>query len=683
MTRLPARLASLLALAALTAASGVTPEDFAKNPDVLRTRISPSGEYLATLRIVDDKRVVAVLSFPEMEIQGVMSFPGRNQVLSFRWVNDERIVGSVTRDFGRFEFLSASGELFGMNADGGRGKHLFGYRAGADKPSTTRGAVQSYASATIIDPLWDDPDHVLIQIRDWTFGKSSPVEAVRMNVYSGRLSGRTRAPVTDAQLVTDNDGNVRFAFSSDDEFNTVIHERDPETREWRIFSKVPFGDAGLDPLAVAPDGRIWVNTAQDEGPLGLYLMDPKTQELTEVYRHEYADATPVVEDDDGHVWGVQVVPGLPDIVVLDPDNSEAMLRERLQGAFPGRFVQILNGTRDGKLRLIGVTDDDSTPEVYVFDEEGGTLARLFDSLPWIDDAQLAEKRPVVFQARDGVPLHGYLSVPRDAGDGPAPLVLMPHGGPHGIRDYWGYDPYVQVLTTHGYAVLQVNYRGSGGYGPHFQKLGYLEWAGAMQDDLTDAVHWAIERGVTSPGRVCIHGWSYGGYAAAMSVVREPDLYACSVPAAGVYDHNIQYRKADFARYTRWGDNYLDKVIGPTPEDRHLASPIAHIARLKTPLFLVHGEEDARVPVAHAHAFLEALEKAGIEAAYMEKENEGHGFFKEENRVDFFHALLAFLDRHIGPEAATPARASPEATPRNETVSEGRPGAQVMPATGRS
>ncbi len=678
MRKLLASAGFVLVFAIPTVSAGVAPEDFARNPDVLRTRISPTGEYLATLRVVDDKRVVAVLTFPEMELNGVMSFPGRNQVLSFRWVNDERLIGSVTRDFGRFEFLSPSGELFGMNVDGGRGKHLFGYRAGADKPSTTRGAVQQYASATIIDPLWDDKDHVLIQTRDWTFGKSSPVEAVRMNVYSGRLSRRIRAPVPDAQLVTDRDGNVRFAFSNDDEFNTVIHERDPDSREWRVFSKVPFGDAGLDPLAIAPDGRIWVNTARDEGPLGLYLMDPKTQELTLAYRHEFVDATPIVEDDDGNVWGVRVVPGLPDIVVLDPDNAEATLREQLRNAFPGRFVQILNGTRDGRLRLIGVTDDNSTPEVYVFDREQATLARLFDSLPWIDDARLSEMRPIVFRARDGVTVHGYLSLPRDAGDAPAPLVLMPHGGPHGIRDYWGYDPYVQVLTTHGYAVLQVNYRGSGGYGPHFQKLGYLEWAGTMQDDLTDAVHWAIERGITTAGRVCIHGWSYGGYAAAMSVVREPDLYACSVPAAGVYDHNIQYRKADFARYTRWGDNYLDQVIGATPEERHLASPIAHIGRLKTPLFLVHGEEDARVPVAHAHAFLDALKEAGIDAAYMEKENEGHGFFKEENRVDFFKALLAFLDRHIGPEAEVA-----EAAPRNETVSEGRPRGQAVVATGSS
>ena len=201
-------------------------------------------------------------------------------------------------------------------------------------------------------------------------------------------------------------------------------------------------------------------------------------------------------------------------------------------------------------------------------------------------------------------------------------------------------------------MLQVNYRGSGGYGTRFERIGYREWAGAMQDDLTDATRWAIETGITEAGRVCIHGWSYGGYAALMSVVREPDLYACSVPAAGVYDLDIQYKKADFARATRWGTKYIDGVIGPTAEDRHRASPITYLDRLKTPLFIVHGEEDARVPVDHARELRKRLKAAGIEARYMEKENEGHGFFKEENRADFFNALLAFLDEHIG-EAAQP------------------------------
>ena len=643
MNRLPALFVALLASAA---AASPTLEDFAKSPEVIRARISPTGEYLAVLRMVEDKRAVVVLGYPGLELKGVMNFPGRNQVFDFWWVSDDRIIGSVTRDFGRFEFLLPSGELFGMDADGGRTKHLFGFRAGEDTPSATRGAVQQFASATLLNVLKDDPNRVLIQIRGWNWSASSPVEAARMNVYTGRLTGRVRAPAADSELLTDLDGNIRFAFSVDDDFNSVVHLRDVESGDWRVLSKTRLGDVPITPLAVADDGRIFVNTAPDDGPLGVYLMDPATQDLTKLYRHDAVDATPLEEDWNGDVWGVLVEPDYPQIVAIDPDNAEATLSDQLQALFPGRFVRVVNATADGQLLLVAVRDDNATPEMYIYDQQSRQMQRLFDAMPWIDDSALAEMQPVTFKARDGLALHGYLTLPPGQ-EGAAPMVLMPHGGPHGPRDRWGYDPYVQVLATNGYAVLQVNYRGSGGYGTGFERSGHREWAGAMQDDLTDATHWAIANGVTEAGRVCIHGWSYGGYAALMSAVREPDLYACSVPAAGVYDHDIQYRQADFTRFTRWGEKYIDQVIGPEPEDRRLASPVTYLSALKAPLFIVHGEEDARVPVEHARDLRKRLEAADIEFEYMEKANEGHGFFKEENRVDFFRALLQFLDRHIG------------------------------------
>ena len=653
-------LAVFVTVVASSAAAAPTPEDFARSPEVIRARISPTGEYLAVLRMVEDKRAVVVLGYPGLELKGAMNFPGRNQVYDFWWVSDDRIIGAVTRDFGRFEFLVPSGELFGMDADGGRTKHLFGFRAGEDTPSATRGAVQQFASATLLNVLADDPKNVLIQIRDWNWSASSPVEAARMNVYTGRLTGRVRAPAPDSELVTDLDGNIRFAFSVDDDFNSVVHLRDVESRAWRVLSKTKLGDVPITPLAVARDGRIFVNTAPDDGPLGVYLMDPATQDLTQLYRHDAVDASPLEEDWEGNVWGVRVEPDYPQIVAIDPDNPEATLLEQLKGLFPGRFVRVVNATEDGQLLLVGVRDDNATPEMYIYDQESRQMQRLFDAMPWIDDSSLAETQPVTLKARDGLTLHGYLTLPPGQ-EGAGPMVLMPHGGPHGPRDHWGYDPYVQVLATNGYAVLQVNYRGSGGYGTGFERSGHRQWAGAMQDDLTDATHWAIANGTAQAGRVCIHGWSYGGYAALMSVVREPDLYACSVPAAGVYDHDIQYRQADFTRFTRWGEKYIDQVIGPEPEDRRLASPVTYLNKLKTPLFIVHGEEDARVPVEHARDLRKRLEAANVEFEYMEKANEGHGFFKEENRVDFFKALLRFLDRHIGPGApsAKPAPSAPD------------------------
>ena len=628
--------------------TGVTPEDFARNPEILKARISPTGDHLAVLRIVDDKRVVAVLSHPGLALTGVMSFPGDNQVLDFQWVNDERIIASVTRDFGSTEYLDPTGELFGMNADGSRSRHLFGYRAGDGQAmSAAKQTTRKYASASVLHPIWDDPDHVLVSISAWSAAKARPVEAARMNVYTGKLSGRIRAPANDAYFAVDQKGEVLFAFSRSEGMDNVIHHRNPATGKWRLFSKTKFGESTFEPVSIAEDGDLWVRTAPDDGPLGIYSMNPKTYAMDLIYRHDYVDAR-VQRDWKYNVWGVLIEPGLPKLIALDPDHPLSALNAELGEVFPERFLSIVNQTHDGRFTLVRTHDDNSTPELYLYDAKERQLAPLFDYMPWIDDGLLAETQPIELTARDGLKLRGYLTLPPPARNAKElPMVLMPHGGPHGPRDHWGYDRYVQVLATHGYAVLQVNFRGSGGYGPHFERLGFLEWDKKMQDDLTDTTRWAIEQGIADPERICIHGWSYGGYATLMSVVREPDLYACAVAAAGVYDHEIQYRKADFIRWTRWGDDYIDKVIGPTAEDRREASPIAYLDRLKTPLLIVHGENDQRVPVEHARALRKALQARGIDAEYMEKKNEGHGFFKERNRTDFFRALLNFLGRHIG------------------------------------
>ncbi len=646
--------------------AGIAPEDFARAPDVLNVKISPKGDYLGVLRLVEDKRALAILTFPDLKLSGVMSFPGRNQVLDFDWVSDDRVIGSVTRDFGRWEQLRPSGELFGMDADGGRSKHLFGYRAGADDvPSYTKQTNRQYASGQVIHSLPDDAKNVLIQIRSWgvsAYQGSMPhdqraVEAAKMNIYSGRLTRRVRAPTFDAAMMADKEGNIRFAFSTSDEFESVVHVRDLKSGEWSELSRTSYGDNPLNPISVDEDtGNVLVSHAIGDGAEGLFHLDLETRKLEPVYQNPVADALPVL-DDDQNLWAVRVDPDYPKLITLDADHPHAKLLAQLEDAFPGRFASVVGASKGNAYVIIGLRDDNSTTEYYLFDRKARQVQLLFDAQPWIDDGLLGEMRPIQVTARDGLLLRGYLTMPPPTRKGDkVPLVVHPHGGPHGPRDYWGYNPYVQILATHGYAVLQLNYRGSGGYGPHFESLGFGKWPTTMQNDLTDAVRWAVSEGIADPERVCIYGWSYGGYASLMSVVKEPDLYACSVPAAGVYDMDIQYEKSDFAQFTVWGEKYINKVIGPTSQDRANASPLTYIDRLKTPLFIVHGDEDARVPVENAEVLKKALDERGIAHEYMVKKNEGHGFFKEENRVEFFRELLAFLDQHIGANSESAAGA---------------------------
>ncbi len=625
-------------------------EDLAKDPDILSAKISPKGDYLAVLREVEDKRVVVIFTFPELKYSSIMAFPGRNEVGNYWWANDERVVASVLRNYDRLEEESSLGELFAMNADGKKSEHLFGFRAGAD--STSFGHVKrksnEYGFATIIDMLWDDPKHVLIEIRNYSGSITLPVESARLNIYNGRVQRRVPAPAANSQLVSDREGKVRFAYSIDDDQNSVIHFRNPKSNKWEEFSRTPYGKSETQLISLHEDGRIWVGYEPDGGARGIYLMDANTQEKELIHQPSRANST-VEFDREHNAWGVfDYDSGKSHFVPVDEGHPLSKVYKKLKRAFPKSTVGVSSTTHDYKSMIVAVYPDPGTAGFYVFNTETNELQLLFESRPWIDKGKLPSMKVVDIEARDGLLMQGYLSLPPGSDGKNMPFVIVPHGGPHGPRDYWG-NGWETFIPASGYAMLRVNYRGSGGYGTAFETAGHREWPGKMQDDLTDSVRWAIEQGIADPERICIFGWSYGGYAAAMSIVREPDLYKCSVAGAGVYDQDEQYRNADFTTYTRWGRKYIDKVIGPTKEDRAQASPANFVERIKTPLLLIHGEEDQRVPIEHSYIMQKAYEKAGKKPPRLILlKNEAHSPRKEENVVEFTRETIAFFEKYIGP-----------------------------------
>ena len=377
-------------------------------------------------------------------------------------------------------------------------------------------------------------------------------------------------------------------------------------------------------------------------------MDPKQQSFELVHRDPVVDSR-LLMDRHGVAYGIFKEPGLPDFVALDPKHPISRLQLELQKHFPNGFPWVTSYTDDFNRMIVSVEQDNATTEYYVFDRQAKRLTLLFDTRPWLDDELLGTVRPIELAARDGLPMHGYLSLPRGVEPKNLPLIMVPHGGPHGPRDSWGFPWFEGPITMAGYAMLQVNFRGSGGYGPEFEAAGFRQWSGQMQDDLTDAVRWAIDQGIADPERICIFGWSYGGYAAVRSIEREPDLYRCSVAGAGVYDQDLQYRKTDFTRRTRWGKKYIDKVVGPSLEDRRRDSPVSHVKQIRTPLFLIHGEQDERVPIEHLYALERAMEDAGKpKPERLVLAREGHTPRSEENLETMWRKILAFFREHIGP-----------------------------------
>lgn len=332
----------------------------------------------------------------------------------------------------------------------------------------------------------------------------------------------------------------------------------------------------------------------------------------------------------------------------------------LEQAFPGMAVRITSQTQDGKTALVSVRSDRNPGDFYVMDVASKKVDYAASRREWLDPEKMGPVKPIELKARDGLALHGYLTVPSGSDGKKLPLVVMPHGGPYFTQDVWGFDLDAQILASAGYAVLQLNFRGSDGYGLAFARAGAHQWGKAMQDDLTDATRWAIAQGIADGNRICMYGGSYGGYASLMGVVREPDLYRCTVGYVGVYDLPKHYTMGD-VRESQSGRAFLKEWVGE-PSQLAAVSPNLLADRIKVPVFLAAGGEDERTPIRHTKLMEQALVKAGKPVETLYFSTEGHGFYKREHRKEFYTRLLGFLDRHIGNAASAAAAETGAPTP---------------------
>ncbi|MGA9851519.1 MAG: prolyl oligopeptidase family serine peptidase [Gammaproteobacteria bacterium] len=344
------------------------------------------------------------------------------------------------------------------------------------------------------------------------------------------------------------------------------------------------------------------------------------------------------------------MPGLPALHILESDSPKAQDLASLYAAFPNQVVNITSNTRDGSEMVIYVHSDGNPGSYYLFNANKSQVSLLFNVLPGIDPKQMADMPPITFKARDGVTLRGYLTLPPGSNGKNLPLIINPHGGPHGIRDVWGWDPEAQFFASRGYAWLQVNYRGSGGYGMKFQDMGYRNWGTSMQSDLADAVHWAIAQGIANPKRVCIYGASYGGYAALENSILYPDLYKCTVGYVGLYDLTLAGR-ASFGLYAS-GQRFVDMVLGTDSAVLKSESPVYQADKISDPLFIIYGGADKTVVPENAEEMMSALDKAGKHYEAMYEPNEGHGFTKPEHNFELYTRMLAFFNKYIGPDAVS-------------------------------
>ena len=600
-------------------------ENFFKNPEKIDYQVSPDGTYFSFMAPYENRLNLFVQKIGSDTTIRITSEKERDITASM-WAGNNRIL--FIKDTGGDENY----QLYGVNIDG------------SDLKSYTN---FPNVRTTIIDPLRKIDSLVIIGMN-----KRNPqvFDPYRLNLNTGELTLLAENPGNIQGWMTDHDGKLRVANAIVDGVNNQILYRETEDQPFQPVLTTNFKET-VSFAVFTPDNKmVYALTNIGRDKTALVLMDPKTCEEKEVlYMNDKYDISDLNYSEKKNRLTVVACEGHKDMIRHYFDKEEEEIRKKLEAQLPGYNVGVTSMGKDENIRMIYAGNDRTYGTYYLYNVKENKLTKVADIAPWIKEEEMCAMNPITYTSRDGLTIEGYLTLPKGYTMENAknlPVVVNPHGGPW-IRDSWGYNPEVQFLASRGYAVLQMNFRASTGYGRKFTELGYKQWGQTMQNDITDGVKWLIKEGIADPKRVAIYGASYGGYATLAGVTFTPDLYACAVDYVGV--SNLLSFMNTIPPYWKPLLDMMHEMIGDPETDKEMMekySPVFHVDQIKAPLFIAQGANDPRVNKAESDQMVEALKKRGVEVEYMVKENEGHGFSNEENKFDFYRAMEKFLDKYL-------------------------------------
>lgn len=675
MRHAAARLSLLVALlaagpaAAAEAAKPAGPTGLARFTSHARfvdAKISPKGTWLALVTVESGRRSLVFLNTKDRTVGSRLTPSGKNMVGDWAWANDERVVAEVWQQDGVLAVPLDAGELLAVEPVRAGSKLIYGYRVGRGQfGSHVKRAETAWASASLVDTLPKDDQRVVIETAEWEEVGDKQRWLAKLDVYTGLKTDVASAPVLGARFLTDDAGEPRLAYARGEEARWRFFFRDAEG-EWKPLKELPGLTPDSTPEFFRASDRTLVVAEPVAGGFGLSEVALETGARTLLGKTKLAEPRRLMWDRAaGKLLAIESEPDLPDWQLLEPKHPLVQVLDGLLEASPGQHVRLLSWTDDQKVAVAYVYGDRNPGRILLVDVATRTAEVVAENRPWIDPAAMAEMTAFHIKASDGLLIHGYLTYPPGLAPGAkAPLVVLPHGGPFGVRDVWGFDHEVQLLASEGFAVLQVNFRGSGGYGTAYQEAGYRQWGGRMIEDIVDATRWAVKKGRVDGGRICTFGTSYGGYSAVQATIVAPDLFRCAVGVAGVYDLT-KLEKNDDIVTSRSLRAFYRATAGDDQAALKAASPVNNAERLKVPLLLAHGGRDTRVPIAHAEQLRAALKAQGRPPEWLEEPDEGHGFYDEGARLRLYTRVVAFLKQHTAAPAAPAgpsAPAAPAATP---------------------
>jgi len=604
-------------------------EDYFARPKASAFKISPDGKYLSYKEKDQDKKNhVYVKDLGTGKITKAI-VEKDDLIRGYGWLNKKRLF--YTQDRGGNENI----HLYATDIDGGNQKDLTPFDGVK---------VQS------IIPI-KDTDFVVV-----TMNKNNKqiFEPFKINFVTGEMTQLyenkdVNSPIDD--YLFDKDGNLRGYSVLENGLTTKTYYKDLQTGKFNLiksadwsdtFSIIEFNENSKN----KDEAYVVTNLDSDKARIVLYDLK-KNAVIKEIYSNPVYDVSSISTAGKNRNYEL-------DYISYEGTKGETVpvskfykeIHDKLKAQFGDKEFGIVSSDDNNDKLLVIVGSDKLYGTYYEYDTKTRQTKLLYNLMPQLKEEDMAEMRPIEFKSRDGLTIHGYITLPKAALEGKkVPLIVNPHGGPQGIRDSWGFNPEAQLFASRGYATLQVNFRISGGYGKSFQKAGYKQIGRKAMDDVEDGVKYAIEQGWVDKDKVAIYGGSHGGYATLMGLIKTPDLYACGVDYVGV--SNIFTFFDSFPEYWKPYKEMVKQIWYDldNPEEAKIAkevSPVYQIDKIKKPLFVVQGANDPRVNINESDQIVKAMRAKGFEVPYLVKYDEGHGFGKEPNRIELYKSMLGFF-----------------------------------------
>lgn len=665
----PCFLTGLLVLVVGTGRGGdqLPIEHFAREPATSRAQLSPDGKRLAFLREFNGKaslhfidlatRKLSRLDLGEAELaNGAVKSVG-----GYQWIGNERLVVTT---------IVWDNILYGVTAtnwDGAQNMPISGFEDSKLRVQSAVGGHMSLeAKSRLRETIFafnDKDQNILMLDRHETGGGSANrPDIMKVDTLTGLAKLEVKNPGEVSRWGLDFDGVARLGVLSHGALSGAVY-RESATAPWRTILPLQNRSSGLRPLGFDAAGqRMLVAALNPENRWAVYPLDPATGELDkpllsdpvyDIVPEGLADAAGVglvstlFSKKKQTMVGLRYFAEAPRVKWFDRDFAGYQMS--VDRAMPDTVNLVAGKSEDERLLLWYCFSDQNPGEYFILDVDQRKLSLVATRMPWVKPAEMAPMLSVKYAARDGLVIHGYLTVPVGHQPKGLPLVVMPHGGPW-ARDVWGFDPLVQLLANRGYAVLQMNYRGSIGYGEDLYRKARRQIGREIQDDIEDATRWALAAGVADPKRIAIMGGSYGGYSTLFGLGHNPELYRCGISLFGVTDWPAFFEDSDIAEYKSSKRYWREQLGDPIKDqfDLRTISPVNFADKITAPVLIIQGKEDQRVPQDQAKRMIAALTKVGRKPESLFIARLGHGFGNEKQRTEIFKAVIGFLEKNLGP-----------------------------------